>query len=220
MKKISLLLTSALITMAFNANADSGRNYVKLELGAAKAAKFSKADYGHAKPKTNGVGILSFGHNFSNYVAGEVGVTQFSEFKISGRSPSGNSFEQKIDASALMMNVNFNAPRYNYFTPYATFGLGMAYVGADDYLERNSNGILFMQSGKTKINPAYNIGAGVKYDLTNDLSASLGYKFNYLGKSSTSRIFTSSDGTSTSVVKPIRASIKAHSLMVGMAYKF
>lgn len=219
MNKISLLISSAIIISAFTANAGSGKHYFKLELGAAKAMKFDKANYGNAKPKTNGVGALSYGHNFNKHVSGEVGITQFSEFKVSGRNGTGAKFEQKIDASAFMLNANLSAPKYSGFTPYATFGMGIAYVAADDYVSRLSSGVLLMQSGKTKINPAYNVGAGVKYDLTNDLSASLGYKFSYLGKSATSRMLSGSDGTAN-IDLPVRANIKAHSLMMGMAYKF
>lgn len=219
MNKISFLISSAIIISSFAANASSGSNYVKLELGAAKASKFDKANYGNNKPKTNGVGALSFGHNFNNHVAGEVGITQFSEFKISGRNGAGTTFEQKIDASAFMLNANLSAPKYSGFTPYATFGMGMAYVAADDYISTLSSGTSFVRGGKTKINPSYNAGVGVKYDLTNDLSASLGYKYYNLGKSATSRVTVSSNNL-TSVESPVRANIKVHTLVMGMAYKF
>lgn len=219
MNKFSLFISSAIIISAFSANAGSGKHYFKLELGAAKATKFDKANYGNAKPKTNGVGALSYGHNFNNYVAGEVGITQFSEFKVSGSRSSTSRFEQKIDASAFMLNANLSAPKHSGFTPYATFGIGMAYVAADDYVSNLSSGTSIVRSGKSKINPSYNIGLGVKYDLTNDLSSSLGYKFYNLGKSASSRITVTNDNL-TEVDRPIRANIKAHSLTVGMAYKF
>ena len=219
MNKFSLFISSAIIISAFAANAGSGKHYFKLELGAAKAMKFDKANYGNNRPKTNGVGALSYGHNFNKHVASEVGITQFSEFKVSGSRSSTSRFEQKIDASAFMLNAILNAPNYNGFTPYATFGMGMAYVAADDYSTRTASGTAGVQSGKSKINPAFNAGAGVKYDLTNDLTASLVYKFNYLGDSSTSRVITASNG-GTAVGAPVRAKIKTHSLLMGVAYKF
>lgn len=100
------------------------------------------------------------------------------EVEISGASRNSPSFSVNngpdiasdgvVTTAALMGNLWFDLDTGSGFTPYVGGGLGVGYVAAtNDSLLLDVNGIGL----------AYQVGAGVKFDVADNIAVDLGYRF-------------------------------------------
>lgn len=88
---------------------------------------------------------------------------------------SKDGADEKTDMYSLdaMMNIYASYPVWEAMSVYATGGVGYAY---------NKTDTSALLHGKGKSNFAWNVGAGVEYDLTDCIAIDLGYRFSDLGK--------------------------------------
>ncbi|MCT4635526.1 MAG: acyloxyacyl hydrolase [Rickettsiales bacterium] len=90
---------------------------------------------------------------------------------------SGNSdkYDSTVATTKLMLNGTYliDTPKEN-VSPYVTVGLGTAYNQFDITTTRGGTATKF---DKSKLDFAYQVGAGVSYKLENDYRVSLGYRF-------------------------------------------
>ena len=102
----------------------------------------------------------------------------------------GNA-EQRIQAQTLFVNACYDFHNDTAFTPYLGLGLGLAFLrskgsfafdipGADPHEYAG-----FSLGAKTRTNFAWNIGAGLAYDMGGNVALDFGYRFAGLGKAET-----------------------------------
>ena len=113
------------------------------------------------------------------------------------------SLDADIETYTTFVNVFWDITNYNGFTPYVGLGVGGAY-------NKLSNITLpATASGGHRWNLAYNVSAGLSYDLSQNVKLDMAYRFVDLGS-------VLSNGATPIKVKDL----KAHEFKVGMRYQF
>ena len=126
-------------------------------------------------------GALAVGYNF----ASKFNVPVRTEIEFALRSNSSNkrdgsvagnwwSAKQTTNLSTLFFNAYFDINTGTPFTPYIGGGLGMSFNYTEMKLEAD-DGSLSKSRHDTAF--AWNVGAGVSYAFTENISADLGYRF-------------------------------------------
>ena len=137
----------------------------------------------------------------------EYGV--FSE--ASGKN-NADDFDVKLktQAQTLFVNAYFDIDTATPFTPYVGAGLGLAFLRS----KGNWNILDVSESygSKTKTNFAWNLGAGVAYDFTQNVALDLGYRFAGLGKART--------GTDIADDRARAKNVYMHQFMLGLRFSF
>ena len=133
----------------------------------------------------------------------EYGV--FSE--ASGKN-NADDFDVKLktQAQTLFVNAYFDIDTATPFTPYVGAGLGLAFLRSKGNWSDDSYG------SKTKTNFAWNLGAGVAYDFTQNVALDLGYRFAGLGKART--------GTDIADDRARAKNVYMHQFMLGLRFSF
>ncbi len=93
-----------------------------------------------------------------------------------------------VKAHTLMANAFYDINTETAFTPYVGAGLGMAYLRSD--YKHRVNGVGFNKSSNDW-NLAWNVGAGVAYQFSDNIALDVGYRYVDLG--------TAECGTSTGI---------------------
>ena len=145
-------------------------------------------------------GALAVGYNFAPKF--NVPVRTEVEFAIRSNSShskdaraSGQGWRERIDVehtiniSTLFFNAYYDIDTGTPFTPYLGGGLGMAFkhakISADvSRTEAGMTGSGGESKSKYDTTFAWNLGAGVAYAITENVSADLGYRFIHTGYSS------------------------------------
>lgn len=127
-------------------------------------------------------------------------------------------FDIKLKSQALLFNAYYDFDTQTAFTPYIGFGLGfarlkgtMSYNYEDAYEETNISG------SKNRTNFAWQIGAGIAYDISKNVAIDLGYRYMDYGKLSTNwhKEYEWGDMNITSKVES-----KAHEIILALRYTF
>ena len=187
-------------------------------------------------------GALAIGYDFNKKfqvpVRAELEYAIFSE--VSGKRswdgnypffdgvPSNNnvSTKQKLQIQTLFVNAYYDFRNSTAFTPWVGAGLGMAFI--------NSKGNFFFDdpgydpdehfglslSSKTSTNFAWNVGAGVAYDFTSNISLDLGYRFAGLGKAETKSATGENGYNEFLTAKAKTSNVYMHQLMLGLRFTF
>ena len=115
----------------------------------------------------------------------------------------------KVKTLSSMFNVYYDITEVNGFTPYITVGAGIA---RNEMKMENTN-----SSGYKKKNTgfAYKVGFGTKYAMSQDFDLDLRYQYVDLGKAKFEGTEKDIKITNTKAYK-----LRAHELLVGVAYKF
>jgi len=157
--------------------------------------------------------------------------SQYSDFAGLGMwtPPVNVSVKQKLQVQTLFVNTYYDFRNSTPITPYIGAGLGMAFINSkgnftfDDGVFDPAEHIGISMGSKTSTNFAWNIGAGVAYDITDYISLDLGYRFAGLGKAETK----SASGDNGWPVNPDILTAKAktrdvymHQVMLGLRFTF
>ncbi len=186
--------------------------------------------------KTKGTvgGGLAIGYDFSRQfqvpVRMELEYAAFSEVK---GSKSGSvsaadvgfdghwSAKQKLQIQTLFLNAYYDFHNSTAFTPYVGAGIGMAFLntkgdigGWDDTAGDGTSG---STGSRTVTNFAWNVGAGVGYDITENFTVDLGYRFAGLGEAQTKWI---KDDTGYNWAKAKAEAVYMHQVMLGLRVTF
>lgn len=124
------------------------------------------------------------------------------------------SFKGDITSHALMVTSAYEW-KFSNFTPYVGMGLGMASNKVKSFsADVDGDGVVnALLSGGTEKSFAYQIMAGVGYDITPKWTVDAGYNYVDLGDVKT-------DPTVDLGVNGTKGSLKAHEVKLGLRYKF
>jgi len=216
MKRIIGLLTLAamLVTPSLAFASGQGNVYVapKLIWGITQmqGIKFSDDDDKWNKTGHSFGGALAVGYNFAP-VRAELEFAAFTE--ASGKVSWDDGYAKlKVQANTLFVNAYYDFATGTQFTPYVGAGLGLAMLNskatwATDDPDSGSLG------SKNNTNFAWNVGAGVAYEVVQNVSLDFGYRFAGLGK-----VRTKTDKDDDFHMKA--KNIYQHQIMLGMRFSF
>ena len=148
-------------------------NYPTLEVGPYGASEdYSQFTLG---------GALALGYDFYS----QFGVPVRAEVEYALRGNSEKSWNYDVlgvkgawNASTLFLNLYYDFRNSTAFTPYVGAGLGMAFNYANYTLSAPGYNANFDDHATTF---AWNVGAGVAYDITDSFAVDLGYRYVNLG---------------------------------------
>ena len=148
-------------------------NYPTLEVGPDSASEnYSQFTLG---------GALALGYDF--YSQFGVPVRAEVEYALRGNSEKSWSYDAldvkgAWNASTLFLNLYYDFRNSTAFTPYVGAGLGMAFNYANYTFTTKGYNANFDEHHTTF---AWNVGAGVAYDITDSFAVDLGYRYVNLG---------------------------------------
>jgi opacity protein-like surface antigen len=144
-------------------------------------------------------GSIAFGYDFEKKfsvpIRAEVEYAAFSQAEnkrnytaIYGTTTEHGTVKQTFGIQTLFVNAYWDIPTGTEFTPYVGAGLGAGFIntkGKDSGVE-TIGGVVNetwndSTGSKTVTNFAWNVGAGLGYDLTDYATVDLGYRFAGLG---------------------------------------
>jgi opacity protein-like surface antigen len=141
------------------------------------------------------------------------------ELELSHGSNNANSFKFNggafdpasgpISATYMLGNVWLDIPTQTAFTPYIGGGLGVGWATADVSFNGNIFGYGPNKSGGAL---AYQVGAGVKFNVSQNIDLDIGYRFKGLGKTD----FYDLDGFGFYK----QATLNTHNIQVGLTFNF
>jgi opacity protein-like surface antigen len=138
---------------------------------------------------------------------------------------SKNSEKITVGIQTLFLNAYYDFRNSSAFTPYVGAGIGMAFLDAK-YKETYSDSGGYSDSssaGRNKTaNFAWNIGAGVGYDITDYIAVDLGYRFVGLGGVKTQRASFDydDDGTADEHLRANVSDLYTHQVALGLRITF
>ena len=127
----------------------------------------------------------------------------------------------KVTVFSTMINVYYDIDTGTKFTPYIGAGLGMAHLKdkATVSASLDSNSPFPLSDTEEENHLAWNLGFGMNYALTDNLSLDLGYRYSDYGRIKKARKFTFSQprGTMSAAAK---VKVTAHEALLGLRYAF
>ena len=180
--------------------------------------------------KTNVSGAIAYGLDFSKI--SNIPVRTEIEYANSGKLNTTKTAKddegdvkvlQSIKSKTLFLNNYYDFKNSTKFTPYLTAGLGVAFnkVGST-YREKDEDDSSFNSKSN---NFAWNVGAGVAYEIMKNTSLDLSYRFVDAGKVSKrfSEEEISLDDNEETIYRgdsSYKTRIKSHNIMIGLRYTF
>ena len=141
-------------------------------------------------------------------------------FFQSTSNPYNYKLENKLSVYATMINVYYDIDTGTKFTPYVGAGLGMAHLKNKATVSASLGGQpLSLNDTEEENHLAWNIGFGMNYALTDNLSLDLGYRYSDYGriKKAISYTFATPRGTMFAAAK---VKVTAHEALLGLRYAF
>jgi opacity protein-like surface antigen len=184
------------------------------------AAKGNGIDYSlsDGDDSTAGVALAvgyDFGVKFDVPVRVELEYAYRGENKESWNTTSGaDSLEgsMKVHAQTLFVNAYYDFKNDTAFTPYVGFGIGAAFLDTKNSIDLVYGGNTYDASASnTETNFAWNVGAGVAYELTKSWDIDFGYRFVDMGQAEGGKINGAVHG---------EADVTAHEFALGLRYTF
>jgi opacity protein-like surface antigen len=152
---------------------------------------------------TIGVGV---GYRFNDYFRMDGTVDYAFQAGVRGDVPGGSVESAELDAFAGLVNAYVDLGTYGGLTPYVGGGVGAALLRTRDA----SSSISGAHPGDNRWNVAWALMAGVGYDLGNQVSLDLNYRYSDFGDAA------SRSGTPGQSID--WNGIRAHELRVGLRY--
>jgi outer membrane autotransporter protein len=172
-------------------------------------------------------GALAFGYDFNpNF---QVPVRVELEYAIRSESEGdySSSFTEdsvliresgtfKFVVQSVFINAFYDFDTGTAFTPYIGGGLGIAIIDADGKLKvsEDGTGVYDESASNTETNFAFNLAAGVGYDVNEALTLDLGYRYADFGNAESGDV-----GFDDVEIKG-KAHLKAHEVLFGLRYTF
>jgi outer membrane autotransporter protein len=118
-----------------------------------------------------------------------------------------------MDVHTVFANFYYDFKTGTAFTPYVGAGLGVAWINQKVSSTFRGWTAATDDVSKTTTNFAWNLGAGVGYALTDNVTVDLGYRYTNFGDG---KKFSSTDGTINFQTKDIQS----HEALLGLRYQF
>lgn len=165
------------------------------------------------------------GYFFSQNVRGDVTVEKRFATEASGNlnnMASGiagvRTFD--LDSTLVMFNLYYDFDNRSRFTPYIGAGLGVAYNKTKDGRVALTGGGTGTIAGDSRTDAAGALMAGVSVALLDRLDLDIGYRFLYLGKTTTGPLVATSGGQTITSNDPTLENLHAHEIKFGLRYDF
>jgi opacity protein-like surface antigen len=171
-------------TAGYKANALDRYEFLKLETGIAKPGKSgvfgSGYDFGKSSFGSNSMYGLAIGHK-DNFYRVELAYHYFERFKPRYGFDvldvtKENDAKIALRTQSVMLNGYADGVNWDGFTPYIGGGLGVAMNRQYDTTYRVGS-VSNVENKKRSTKFAWNVGAGVQYELTKTLSLDAGWKY-------------------------------------------
>lgn len=206
MNKILLSAGVATALFAFNANAMDISQYVSGKFFYSDMSNDVKITEEEGKEKQNANDNVYGGSLAYGIKTGAVRT----ELELNIRSKAEkkytegkNSWKNSLENNSLMLNAYYDIDTGTKFTPYVGAGIGMARLKAKI---ADSDGVSF---SKNKTSFAWQIGAGVSYAMTDNLSLDAGYRY-----------VDSGDVTIKNEDEKYKFESNSHEFLLGLRYSF
>lgn len=130
------------------------------------------------------------------------------------------TMKQKFNIQTLFLNAYWDINTGTQFTPYIGGGLGMGFINTKGKesgydVDDPSDSWDFGTGSKTVTNFAWNVGAGLGYDITENWTLDAGYRFVGLGS-----VKTKTYSDDEVAVKGKTSNLYQHQFAVGVRYTF
>lgn len=177
-------------------------------------------------------GSIAFGYNFypkfNVPIRTELEYAGFSEVENKRTDRSDPDWvgtdKQTFGIQTLFLNAYWDIHTGTKFTPYLGAGLGMGFINTkwkgSGYDPANpSDSLSASSSSRTVTNFAWNLGAGVGYDFTENWTLDVGYRFVGLGSVKTKTASFDFEGDQISMSSKAD-NLYQHQFAVGLRYTF
>ena len=168
--------------------------------------------YGFAIPvgESNMRAEIEYGYNGKAKLKGDM------NYRIATNIPAALlPYRSEIKSQFVMANIYYDFDTGSDWVPYLGAGLGYARVKADNSVEFDGQS---MSLSKSSNNFAWNVTAGVAYNVTENLSIDASYRFMDLGKAKTSGNFDLGQAYTHDV--HTKSKVRTNELNIGIRYTF
>lgn len=118
-------------------------------------------------------------------------------------------YETDADTSSLMFSLFFEPIHYKKWTPYMGAGVGSTWID----IKTNDT---FVHGSEKETNFAWQVEAGIQYELTKHFALRLGYRYIDMGSVDIPLEVISSSAP----VGQLKADLTAHDVVLGLRYRF
>ena len=137
----------------------------------------------------------------------------------SGDTALPYDLDSKVTVFSSMINVYYDIDTGTKFTPYVGAGLGMAHLKNKATASGSfRNAPLEKNDTEEENHLAWNLGFGMNYALTDNLSLDFGYRYSAYGRIRKVRNFTLAPGATISTAAKVK--VTAHEALLGLRYTF
>jgi opacity protein-like surface antigen len=135
-------------------------------------------------------GSIAVGYDFEKQLAvpvrAEIEYAGFSQVEAKRhRSDFGGTVKQTYNIHTVFANAYFDIDTTTLVTPYVGAGLGTAFITSKAKYTPDDGRGNERAGSKTKTNLAWNVGTGVGFDFTDNITLDVGYRFVGLGSAKT-----------------------------------
>lgn len=229
--KIAALVASVAVASPALADMQPAENnpnslYFRLDTGLAKSSDNNtrsgntKLNSGKSSDLKNsgyfgaGIGYRFDEHFRSDITLGFIPGAKFSHEKTDGVEAKFG----KVRTIAAMANIYYDITTVGAFTPYVTGGIGLAQNKiAETTVKDTKTNETYTAKAKSKINPAFQIGAGSSIYLGQGFNIDAGYRFLHAGKFESAKTTLSN---SKETFDPIKGTVKDHLFLIGLRKEF
>lgn len=240
-KGLAISFIAAVCAFAANASAEESKNgfYLTGKAGASVASlsdqrfQYDEGDWstgfkGSNNHDTAFSGGIAAGYDF--YPQFSIPVRTELEFYARGKADTEyNLFKDdwvradmknEVSVNSLMLNAYYDFRNDSAFTPWVSAGIGYARI------HQKSTGVITFDNGygysdrasdsrsDTSDNFAWSLGAGVRYDVTPDVSLDISYRYLDAGDANVTYTDDWGDKYKSDV------DVKSHDIMLGVTYNF
>ncbi|MBI9081388.1 MAG: outer membrane beta-barrel protein [Pseudodesulfovibrio sp.] len=222
---ISLLAMSLMFSgMAF---AENGGFYGSIKAGGSfldatkSASSNGTAPTGASSKFKTDTGMAIGGAIGYNWIDSDLPIRTELEYMYHGDfkyqySDSNSSLTDKINLHTMMLNGYWDFYNSTSFTPYINGGVGVAWIQEEFSTGTGASAATISSpKDKTTSNFAFNLGAGVGWNMTESVILDLAYRYNYYGSGKE----VTASGTNKSITSQIK-DIGTHDVLLGLRYQF
>ena len=189
--------------------------------------RYGGTKYSDEDMKDTGLVGAGVGYKFNNWIRADVTADYEFKSKMKGRlicpvaacaQPNGSQLrsreEADVSAFTTMANLYADLGTWHGVTPYVGAGIGASYINVSGYDYTNPNGITGSVRGDKNWSFSWALMAGVGYEVTDNLTLDVGYRYLNLGDGKTKKTGGGFNGDVPVKIKHLQA----HEMRVGVRY--
>lgn len=171
-------------------------------------------DDGHA-------GYVEMGFKFSKHVTAGINLLVSPNSKLDVKRTAGSktyTYKGKVSNMAATVDFKYHFSEFYGFAPNLSLGLGASSnrVKSENVNDGSTD---YTRPKKSSTQFAYNLGAGIRYMMSESAYISLSYKYMDFGKIKGAKKYTTG-GTDTNTTESLRGTMRSHLIMLGVGVQF